>query len=600
MAFLLSYTRKEIDSVFYDARLAFSLHLAVSKDGKNFVALNHNSGVLFAKASENDDGSLNPKTLGFPIIVSKNDLQELGIVSFDDGKSVSYNEIDKSYAVAAILLGPDGQDFQEKNNIDCEENKNEKDAVLFFTDDFVHYSESQKIQFEDYEKIKKNAFSQMEKLEPENFKYNVEQLQNVVSKIEGALPCNVIQISEKKYEYLCKKLGERKNVEIRLPENIKITSKKDLQMVRAEAVYSDGTVASKKIIWDFDRIDFSQKGKQKIYGEIYCPHFPFPIASDRADPDVFKWKGKYYFIATNDADQNHTLYMRQADSIEEIANASESLILDSSTYKNIGGLLWAPEFHEINGKLYIFFAATPGEFFWEESHVMCLKEGGNPMNRNDWSEPKRICRMDGSELCEAGKVITLDMTCFLWQDEYYVIWSQRQFVPVDLGAWLYIAKLDENEPWKLKSEPVLLSKPEFGWANNHTFVDEGPFALIRGDKLFVTFSSAAVDTSYVVGLLQIEKGKNPLKRDNWKKTGYPLLSSRSIKGEFGTGHNAYVIDEDGVVWNTYHARPGTQAPRSSGIRRVHFDVDGEPVLDLTEENDVLKEFRKVELEVEIQ
>ena len=592
MAFLLSYTRKEIDNVFYDARLAFSLHLAVSKDGKNFVALNHNSGVLFAKASENDDGSLNPKTLGFPIILSKNDLQELGIVSFDDGKSVSYNEIDKSYAVAAILLGPDGQDFQE--------NKNEKDAVLFFTDDFVHYSESQKIRFEDYEKIKKNAFLQMEKLEPENFKYNMEQLQNVVSKIEGVLPCNVIQISEKKYEYLCKKLGERKNVEIRLPENIKITSKKDLQMVRAEAVYSDGTVATKKIIWDFDRIDFSQKGKQKIYGEIYCPHFAFPIASDRADPDVIKWKGKYYFIATNDADQNHTLYMRQADSIEEIANASESLILDSSTYKNIGGLLWAPEFHEVNGKLFIFFAATPGEFFWEESHVMCLKEGGNPMNRNDWSEPKRICRMDGSELCEAGKVITLDMTCFLWQDEYYVIWSQRQFVPVDLGAWLYIAKLDENEPWKLKSEPVLLSKPEFGWANNHTFVDEGPFALIRGDKLFVTFSSAAVDTSYVVGLLQIEKGKNPLERENWKKTGYPLLSSRSIKGEFGTGHNAYVIDEDGEVWNTYHARPGTQAPRSSGIRRVHFDVDGEPVLDLTEENDVLKEFRKVEIEVEIQ
>ena len=592
MAFLLSYTRKEIDNVFYDARLAFSLHLAVSKDGKNFVALNHNSGVLFAKASENDDGSLNPKTLGFPIIVSKNDLQELGIVSFDDGKSVSYNEIDKSYAVAAILLGPDGQDFQENNN--------EKDAVLFFTDDFVHYSEAQKIRFEDYERIKKNAFLQMEKLEPENFKYNVEQLQNVVSKIEGALPCNVIQISEKKYEYLCKKLGERKNVEIRLPENIKVTSKKDLQMVKAEAVYSDGTVASKKIIWDFDRIDFSQKGKQKIYGEIYCPHFPFPIASDRADPDVFKWKGKYYFIATNDADQNHTLFMRQADSIEEIANASESLILDSSTYKNIGGLLWAPEFHEINGKLFIFFAATPGEFFWEESHVMCLKEGGNPMNRNDWSEPKRICRMDGSELCEAGKVITLDMTCFLWQDEYYVIWSQRQFVPVDLGAWLYIAKLDENEPWKLKSEPVLLSKPEFGWANNHTFVDEGPFALIRGDKLFVTFSSAAVDTSYVVGLLQIEKGKNPLERENWKKTGYPLLSSRSIEGEFGTGHNAYVIDEDGEVWNTYHARPGTQAPRSSGIRRVHFDVDGEPVLDLTEENDVLKEFRKVEIEVEIQ
>ena len=50
MPFLLSYTRKDIDSVFYDARLAFSLHLAVSKDGKNFVALNHKSGVLCAMA----------------------------------------------------------------------------------------------------------------------------------------------------------------------------------------------------------------------------------------------------------------------------------------------------------------------------------------------------------------------------------------------------------------------------------------------------------------------------------------------------------------------------------------------------------------------
>lgn len=48
-------------------------------------------------------------------------------------------------------------------------------------------------------------------------------------------------------------------------------------------------------------------------------------------------------------------------------------------------------------------------------------------------------------------------------------------------------------------------------------MDEGPFALIRGDKLFVTFSSAAVDTSYVVGLLQIEKGKNPLERETGKK-----------------------------------------------------------------------------------
>ena len=89
----------------------------------------------------------------------------------------------------------------------------------------------------------------------------------------------------------------------------------------------------------------------------------FPIAFYRADPCVAKWKNKYYFIATNDADDNHTLYIREADTIPELVNAEEKLILDSTTYPHVGNLLWAPEFHEINGKLYIFHAATPDEFF---------------------------------------------------------------------------------------------------------------------------------------------------------------------------------------------------------------------------------------------
>ena len=59
----------------------------------------------------------------------------------------------------------------------------------------------------------------------------------------------------------------------------------------------------------------------------------------------------------------------------------------------------------------------------------------------------------------------------------------------------------------------------------------------------------------------------------------------------------YYTDPDGEIWNTYHARPGTDAPRSSGIRRVHFDIDGEPVLDLTEDRDLLPEFKDVEIKV---
>ena len=79
-----------------------------------------------------------------------------------------------------------------------------------------------------------------------------------------------------------------------------------------------------------------------------------------------------------------------------------------------------------------------------------------------------MVRADGTDICEAGKEITLDMTTFEWEGEIYAVWSQRQFLPKDLGAWLYIAKLNPEEPWKLACEPVILSKPELGWANNHT------------------------------------------------------------------------------------------------------------------------------------
>ena len=49
MFYLLNYTRKPVSSILYDARLAYSMHLAISDDGEKFQALNHNSGVLFVK-----------------------------------------------------------------------------------------------------------------------------------------------------------------------------------------------------------------------------------------------------------------------------------------------------------------------------------------------------------------------------------------------------------------------------------------------------------------------------------------------------------------------------------------------------------------------
>lgn len=579
-ATILCYTRTPLEDAIYAEKLAYSMHLAISEDGEGFEALNKNQGVLFVKATSNEDGTLNAKSMKRPYLKV-----------FEDG----------SFGVLAERTEPDGTP-EERGG-----------TLMFFTSrDLISYEEVGEVNtlipteeltamIKEYETFygigttgnngAGNGTTEAVSAEPDK--------ENGAFGITGCVPGNQIVVPAEVAEKLRLCLTTPVNVKMEVPELVCAGSAEELAAVKATAVYSDGSTAVKQVQWNTETVDFSKPGIYEVEGTVVQPHYDFPIATNHADPCIGYWQGKYYFIATYDADHEHTMYIREADSIPELVDAEEVLILDSVTYPGIGGLLWAPEFHIIGEDLYIFHAATPGEFFCEESHVRKLRRGGNPMCKEDWSAPMRVVRADGSELCEMGKVITLDMTCFENNGEYYAVWSQRQFLPVDQGAWLYMAKLNPAEPWKLATEPVLLSKPEYGWANNHTFVDEGPFALIRENKIFLTFSSAAVDSTYVVGLFEAEHGTDLLNPDNWKKTNFPILTSRSVEGEYGTGHNAYVTDENGDVWNTYHARPGIEAPRSSGIRRVHFNAAGYPVLDMTEEMDIAPELRTVKLKVEV-
>jgi len=580
--YILCYTRKPLDEQIYDKKLAYSMHLAYSTDQTQFIPLHHNSGVLFAKATENPDGTLNAKTLRNPYLFH-----------FADG----------SFGVVAVRTDADGEPDEESKG----------HVLLFKSSDLLHYQEVGLINLQGdafvsdvicrydseqqlyvinwcdqdgnyYRNVSEDLLQNADVSKPEPAEPFVIEL--IAADIEGAVPRNMIQVSEAVGDRLVKKLTVPTNVKIEVPETIQASTPEELNSVKVKALYSDGTEALKGVKWDLDQIDWNTPGKYRITGKVYQEQYNFPIAVNRADPCIIKWNGKYYFIATNDADHNHTLYIREADSIPGLVDAEEKLILDNKTYEHIGNFLWAPEFHVINDELYIFFAASPHEFFYIEAHVMKLRPGGDPTCAADWSEPRRVVRSDGSELCEAGKTISLDMTCFKIQNDYYVIWSQRQFVPVDQGAWLYIAKLDPENPWRLLTDPVVICKPEWGWENNHVFVVEGAYPLMIDDKLFITYSGALVDATYSVGLLIAEKDADLLDPNSWTKVNYPLLTSASIPGEYGPGHNSYVVDDNGVIWNAYHARPGVNGPRSSGIRRVHFDIDGYPRLDLPHDKDI--------------
>lgn len=353
---LFCYSRTAIKEL-YDVRLANSLHLALfDEETETFTILNHNSGVLFGKASENADGSLNPKCLKDFILIEA--------------------DADGFYKVACIPCDGDGN----------KDSESEGKAFLYSTKDFLEFSEPEVINIEEFEQIKTQT-----------------QKSETLPEAEGMFPGNMIPISDSVASRLQKKLLTPVNVGIKVEDNVSVASNEDVKKLTATALYSDGTTDIKKVRWDTTNVDFSTPGTYEIFGKVMQPHFEFPMAINRADPCVARMNGKYYYIATNDADGNHSLYIRQADTMEALKDAEEVLLLDSKTYDGIGGLLWAPEFHEINGKLYIFHACTPGEFFREESHVMELKSGGDPMNRGDWSRPKRVVRADGTNICEAEK-----------------------------------------------------------------------------------------------------------------------------------------------------------------------------------------------------
>ena len=58
---------------------------------------------------------------------------------------------------------------------------------------------------------------------------------------------------------------------------------------------------------------------------------------------------------------------------------------------------------------------------------------------------------------------------------------------------------------------------EYSWERNHQNVTEGPNVIIRGNKLYLTYSGGATDETYCVGMTQIDLSQDVdfLNADSW-------------------------------------------------------------------------------------
>lgn len=309
--------------------------------------------------------------------------------------------------------------------------------------------------------------------------------------------------------------------------------------------------------------------------------YQFPLANGYGDPVIFPWEGKWYYVSTNDNTGDIGIYVREADAVPKLfePGITEHLILPYDEKRKLIQTFWAPEFHVIGGELYLLFAVS-GKQWGPQCHLMKWKAGGSIIDPESWEDPIRVVRKDGSPLAKGA--ITLDMTYLKAGRGSYVAWSYREQIgtPLDTGSMLYVASIDEKAPWRLTSDPVLLSRPLYGWENvEGTINNEGPYAFVKEGKVYLTYSGGSANAyTYAVGLLMADFDADLLDVNAWSKSISPIMSFYSVE-EFGPGHNSFFTDENGNLMIAYHGETGLKEHlRCDMIRRVCFKEDGTPYI----------------------
>lgn len=558
-AMLLVYTRKPCADSYPDG-LAHSVHLASSRDGVHFLPLHNNYGMLFAEACIDEKDRIVPKGVKNP-----------RVFACPEG----------GFGVLAERVNEDG------SREDTEENRK---LLLWKTADFISFAGPEILG--NKELWEKGLAQETQGLTGSHYQVLQEEVRGSVIEVDAGL-CERMEL----------RWNPIKNTQILLPEAVSAASRQEVEAVRATAVYSDGSTTLKRVRWNTESIDFAKPGVYGITGTVCSREFPFPLARGYGDPVIFPWQGKWYFLGTNDNLNDIGIYIREADTVEALfaEGIEEHLILGPDEKRGFVQTFWAPEFHVIGGRLYILFAVS-GQVWGPQCHLMRLKEGGRLTEAAGWEEPVRVARRDQSPLSADG--ITLDMTYIQAGGRSYMAWSYRRNIgtPEDTGSMLLIARADENAPWKLAGDPVLLSRPLYGWENvSGTINNEGPHAFVKGGKVYLTYSGGSANSyTYVLGLLTADENAELDNPSVWNKSRVPVLSFASIAGEYGPGHNSFFVDEEQNLMIAYHAETSlTSDLRCDGIRRVHFDICGEPVFDLAAQRDLNPALAEVFMQVKV-
>ena len=645
---LSSYTRDR--SINGGSRVGNALHLALN-NGTTTTALNTNYGVAFAEAKINataNTESTEVRGLVDPYLFQLKDGKYAYVAVFTD---VNGNRVDGGQV--AFSTSSNLTDWSGKPN---EDERGDmvtvtSDATLFDAGSIAagydasagEYRISWKVNgvakyvttkdFKTFSEVKNGV----------GFERAQADLTGIDNAVAGS--GNAIALTKDVADSLTERLGRVHNTGVEVPTDITVqankTTKDDLlaqinggaeldngnlsKGATATATYSDGSTFDFRVNWnqdDLNKIDLTEAGTYEISGTSNQQNYSeqFPMMSNRADPNIVYYNGKYYAMGTSDTGGMKTLFIRSSDTLAGLKDQKAGTATEGG-YKVEGqdvylfgendglghkGYHWAPELHVINGKLYCFYATFPAGKAGDENitnspnwagpsaYVMELKDGGDPTKTADWLE-HRVQAKDGGVLSPHG--LSIDMTYFEAGGKSYIAWSQGDQERKGAKANVSIAEVNSDKPWQAITEPQRLMRPEWGWELDG--VNEGPNVLVSGGKVYMVFSAQLVTPQYATGMLIANVGDDLTDPASWTKSNYPWLHNGTFAGQFGLGHNSYFTDPYGDTYNVYHAMTsGTNnTARHAGVVPVHFRADGTPIIDMTTSEELDQSKKNVTLKV---
>lgn len=317
---------------------------------------------------------------------------------------------------------------------------------------------------------------------------------------------------------------------------------------------------------------FSSEMKENpgtAYGKQAFELFQNPIVGDGADPWIVKHSDGYYYY-TNTTGNNITIW--KSKNLSDIGKGEKKVVWKAAPDAPNRDAIWAPEMHFINGKWYIYYAASTGDSTKQRMYVL-ESEGSDPFGPYHHPEGTYY-----GQITDPTNKWAIDGTVLELNDQLYFVWSGWEG-DVNVSQQLYIAPM--SNPWTISGDRVEISRPELDWELNGTpFINEGPQVLKnKKGQVFIVYSASGSWTNdYCLGMLTLT-GDNPLNKDGWVKKPEPVFQKNPSVGVFGPGHNSFVKSPDGKEdWIVYHAAKFSGAGWNRNVRMQKFEwnKDGTP------------------------